>query len=122
MHRIARADGGQRAVAHVLPHDDAVHGRIELLGEVPDEQRDGELRNARHGASARHVAHVKQPPNAEFGHVLLPTPYVFFLCTPSILQEGQGECNLFFGWPFRLQDMPDFGILIASQTQKEAVP
>ena len=58
--RAGAADGCQRVIADVMTNDDAVHGAVELLGNVADEHRNAEHDDARPWPAFRHVCGFKE--------------------------------------------------------------
>ena len=49
----------QGGVPHILAHDDAVHGVVQLLGQVAQQQGNGKPDQAVHGTAYGHILHAK---------------------------------------------------------------
>lgn len=53
--RAAGADGGQRAVTHIIADHDGVHRAVQLLRQVTDEKRCGKPNEIRRRIAHRHI-------------------------------------------------------------------
>ena len=52
--------GGQGGIADIPAHDNGVHRVVQLLGQVADKQRHGELDQPAHGAALGHVLYAEE--------------------------------------------------------------
>ena len=74
--RPARPDGREGVVPDVMPDDNRVDGRIKLLGDVADQQRDGELDDGAGRAADGHIPRGKKLRDFVLCHFVSPA----FLC------------------------------------------